>query len=225
MDVRPDRRPSPLREMVRFEVVHQLGRISTWVMFGLFLFPLVGVTLDDLADAQRSEALYHSSLQVAQHGAVMGIVALLILASVAGDAATRDIRTGLEPLVLATPVDRLSYLGGRFLGAFAIAVLLGAAIPLAHLLVPLTQPEAGPDVLGAAHPGAYALTLVLLVLPNAFIGTAILFTLATRLRHGLGSWLGVAVIFFVAQFTQSWFGDVLGRWDLARALDPTGVNA
>ncbi len=222
---RIDHRPPPLWEVLRFEVALQLRRPSTWVMLGLFMLPLVGVASDDLVDAQRRDVFYRAPLFAAQFAAVMGSVALLILASVAGDAATRDIRTRIEPLMLVAPVDRLSYVGGRFLGALAVAAALLAVVPVVHLLVPLFRPEIGGDVLGPVRLASYARIYLLILLPNAFIATALLFTLATAVRHGLGSWLGVVALFVTVQFTQSYFGDVLGRWDLARALDPTGLNA
>ena len=125
-------------EVVRFELAHQLRRRSTWVLFGLFLFPLIGVTTDQLVNAQRGEILFNAPLFVAQGGVVMGLVAMLIMAAVAGDAATRDIRTRLEPLMHAAPVGRAAYLGGRFLGTFMVAAVLLAAVALARLLVPLT---------------------------------------------------------------------------------------
>ena len=117
-------------EIVRFEVVHQFTRRSTWVLFGLFLFPLIGVTLDQVAGTGATDVPFHAPLLVAQHGATMGLVAFLILAVVVGDAATRDIRTRLEPLMAAAPVGRAAYLGGRFCGAFLVAAAVMAAVPI-----------------------------------------------------------------------------------------------
>ena len=102
-------------EIVRFELVFQLRRKSTWFFFGLFLFPLIGVTNERLMDANR-EILFNAPLLLAESSVLMGLVALLLLASVAGDAATRDIQTGLEPLMHAAPIGRVAYVGGRFMG-------------------------------------------------------------------------------------------------------------
>jgi ABC-type transport system involved in multi-copper enzyme maturation permease subunit len=212
-------------EIVRFELAHQLRRRSTWVLFGLFLFPLIGVTSDDLVDARNREILFNAPVFIAQGGVVMGMVALLILAVVAGDAATRDVRARLEPLMHAAPVSRAAYLGGRFMGAFIVAATLVAAVPLAHILVPLTQPELAAEVIGPFRPAAYVQSYLLLMLPSAFVATALMFALATLARHALGSWVGAALLLAGAQFSHSYFGDTLGRWDLATALDPTALNA
>ncbi len=211
-------------EIVRFELVHQLRRRSFWILFGLYLIPLVGVTSDDLAKARGRDILFNAPLSIAASGIVMGLVALILIAAVAGDAATRDVRTRLEPLMHAAPVGRAAYLGGRFVGAVIVAVIVVSAVPLARILVPLAQPELAAGVVGPFRLAPYLQSHVLIMLPNAFVATALLFTLATLVRHPLGSWAGAALVFAWGQFTSSYFGDLLGRWDLAQTLDPTGIN-
>ena len=78
-------------EIVRFELVYQLRRRSTWFVFALFLFPLIGVTNDDLIDARNREILFHAPFFIAESSVIMSLIALLVLAGVAGDAATRDV--------------------------------------------------------------------------------------------------------------------------------------
>jgi ABC-type transport system involved in multi-copper enzyme maturation permease subunit len=211
-------------EIVRFELARQLRRRATWVLFGLFLFPLIGVTSDGLVDAGRRGILFNAPLFIAQNGAVLGLVALVILAVVAGDAATRDVSTRMEPLMHSAPVGRAAYLGGRFLGAFIVAAALVTTVPLVRMLVPSAQPERAAGVLGPSRPAAYLQSYVLLMLPNAFVATALLFTAATLVRHSLGSWVGAVLVAGGAQFSHSYFGDALGRWGLAQAIDPTGLN-
>src|SRR5688572_10853283 len=116
-------------EIVRFELVYQLRRRSTWFIFALFLFPLIGVTNDALIDARNREILFHAPLFIAESSVIMSLIALLVLAGVAGDAATRDVQTRLEPLMHAAPISPAAYVGGRFLGAFAVAAILLAVVP------------------------------------------------------------------------------------------------
>lgn len=212
-------------EIVRFELVHQLGRRATWILFGLFMFPLIGVTDDDLGDAVLRETPFHAPLFSAEASVMMGLIALIVLAAVVGDAATRDVRTRLEPLMHAAPVSRAAYVGGRFVAAFIVAAILLAAVPLVRILVPLTQPELGAEALGPFRPAAYLQTYFLLLLPNAFVATALMFALATLVRHAVGSWIGAALVLVGAQFSHSYFGDMLGRWDLAQTFDSSGLNA
>jgi hypothetical protein len=212
-------------EIVRFELVHQLRRRSTWFIFALFLFPLIGVTNDALIDAGNREILFHAPLSIAQSSVLMSLIALLVLAGVAGDAATRDVQTRMEPLMHAAPVGRGAYVGGRFLGAFALAALLLAVVPLVHMLLPLFHPGLGAETLGPFRPAAYVQSYLLLILPNAFVATALFFALAMLVRHTLGSYAGAALVFAGVQGSIDVVAETLGRWDLAGQLDSTGIVA
>jgi ABC-2 type transport system permease protein len=212
-------------EIVRFELVYQLRRRSTWLIFALFLFPLIGVTNDALIDARNREILFHAPLFIAESSVIMSLIALLVLAGVAGDAATRDVQTRLEPLMHAAPISPAAYVGGRFLGAFAVAAILLAVVPLVRMLLPLFHPGLEAEIVGPFRPAAYLQAYFLLIVPNAFVATALMFALATLVRHTLGSYVGAALVFAGAQFSGDFVGGTLGRWDLAKMLDSTGVIA
>ena len=210
-------------EIVRFELVFQLRRKSTWFFFGLFLFPLIGVTTDQLMDANR-EILFNAPLLRAESSVLMGIVALLVLASVAGDAATRDVQTRLEPLMHAAPVGRVAYVGGRFIGAFTVAALLLAVVPLVHILVPLFNSAPQEELVGPFRLAAHLQSYFVLLVPSAFVAMALMFALAMLVRHTVGSYAGVALLFAGTQL-NFFVAEEMGRWDLANLLDPTGLVA
>ncbi|MGH7503573.1 MAG: hypothetical protein ACREL7_17740 [Longimicrobiales bacterium] len=212
-------------EIVRFELVFQFRRRSTWILFTLYLFPLIGVTRDALAGTRDGAILFNSPLSIAEHSVLMVAVALLLIAAVAGDAATRDVQTRVEPLMHAAPVGPAAYLGGRFLGAFAVAAMLLTAVPLVHILVPLFNPDVDAAVVGHFRPAAYLEAYFLLILPNVFVATACLFALATLVRHTLGSYAGAALLFAGTQISMSFVGELLGRWELAKLLDSMGIVA
>ena len=212
-------------EIVRFELVYQSRRWSTRLLFALFLFPLIGVTDDGLSDARSGEVLFNAPLSIAQTSVIMSMVALLILAGVAGDAATRDVQTRLEPLMHAAPVGRAAYVGGRFLGAFAVVAILLAVVPLVHILVPLFHSGLEPEVVAPFRPATYLQSYFLLTVPNAFVATALMFVSATLVRHTAGSYASAALLFAMTQFGMDFIAEALGRWDLANLLDPTGVIA
>src|SRR6185503_2722859 len=55
--------------------------------------------------------------------------------------------------------------------------------------------------------------------------TALLFALATLVRHTLGSYLGAVLVFAGLLVSDGLVGGTLGRWDLAKLLDSTGHTA
>lgn len=209
-------------EIVRFELVYQLRRRSTWLFFGVFLLPLMGQMNGEVLEARSGENLFNAPLSVALSSVTMTLIALLVIAAVAGDAATRDVQARVEPLMHAAPVGRAAYLGGRFLGAFLVGALLLTAVPLALLLTPLLHPGLEAEFVGPFRPAVYLQSYFLLIVPNVFVATALLFALATLVRHTMGSYLGAAMVLAGTLFTIGFVGGTLGRWDLAMLLSPTG---
>lgn len=209
-------------EIVRFELIYQLKRRSTWIFFGVLLFPLFGQTNGQVIEALERGILFHAPLFIAQSSIGMALIALILMAAVAGDAATRDVQTRVEPLMHAAPIGRAAYLGGRFLGAFIVIALLLLPVPFALLLAPFVHESLTPELVGPFRLAAHLQSFFLLVLPNAFVATALMFALATLMRHTLGSYLGAALVIVGAQLSDDFVGGTLGRWELAKLLSPVG---
>jgi ABC-type transport system involved in multi-copper enzyme maturation permease subunit len=174
----PTRRTAPSTtkwlEIVRFELVYQLRRRAVWVFFAVFLFFLWGNVNDQVTNAGNREILFNAPLLVAQTSGIMSLVALLVIAAVAGDAATRDVQTRLEPLIHAAPIGRAAYLGGRFLGAFIVSAIVLAMVPLVLMLAPFVHSGLSAELVGPFRPAVYLQSYFLLILPNVFVGTALL---------------------------------------------------
>ncbi|MEO8381465.1 MAG: ABC transporter permease [Acidobacteriota bacterium] len=209
-------------EIVRFELVHQLRRRSTWIFCGVFLMLLLGQTNGQVMEARDRAILFHAPLFIAQSSAVMALIALLIMAGMTGDAATRDIETRLEPLMHAAPIGRAVYLGGRFFGAFTVSALLLLIVPLYLLLARFVHPELTAQLVGPSRPAAFLQTYVLLTLPNAFVAVALMFALATLMRHSVGSYAGAALVVAGSILSTQILGRMQGRWELASLFDPAG---
>jgi hypothetical protein len=209
-------------EIVRFELVFQLRRKSTWFFFGLFLIPLIGVTGEQLTDLNR-ETPFNAPLHLAEQGLIFGLVTLLVLAGVVGDAATRDVQTRLEPLMHAAPIGRVAYVGGRFVGAFALVAMLLLVIPLVHIVMPVLEPDA--QLVGPFRLAAHLESYFLLMLPNAFAIAALMFALALLVRHAAASYAAIVFVFAGLQIGVGVIAERWGLWELARMLDLTGFAA
>ena len=73
--------------------------------------------------------LLNSPLVIASTTVIGFLFWLFVGPSVAGDAASRDIESGLHPLSYSAPVGKFDYLAGRFLAAFALNALIMLAAP------------------------------------------------------------------------------------------------
>lgn len=116
------------REVFRFELAHQTRRIWYWLFFAVLLAVAYLLTRDSsLAEAMREDYFVNSPFAIAKVTVVGGLLWLVTAGAVAGEAAARDVATGMHPLVYTAPIDRAEYLGGRFLAAVVLnAVLLMA---------------------------------------------------------------------------------------------------
>ena len=207
----------------RFELAYQLRRPQTWLFLtapvvAAFLFTRDGA----LADAVRDDFWINSPSAVAGATLVSCLLWLLIAPSIAGDAAARDAETRMDPLAYTAPVSRAEYLGGRFLAALVLnaLILLGATLgSVLAVYVPGIQGAA----VGPFRPAAYLTAYGYIALPNAFVATAIQFSLAALGRRTRAAYLGSMLLFFAAYVVSTvvyWF---VGRPDLARLIDPLGV--
>lgn len=202
-------------EVVRFELVYQLGRKSTLLFFALFLLMMYGQINGDVISAREEGISFGAPIFVARTSAGIMLIALLVIAAIAGDAATRDVQLRMEPLLRSAPLKAATYIGGRVAGAFLVVALLLIAVPIGMMLF-------APPPLRAV---AYLQSYLLIVLPNAFVATALLFALASLVRHMVGSYIAAALLFATSLVSQMFIGGSLGQWELAKLLDATGITA
>ena len=201
-----------LGEIFRFELGYQLRRLSTWLAFAiLVVFAFLAIGGDDDAPSVIARITVFGSL-----------IWLLVAATVAGEAATRDAETRMHPLIYTAPVTRGEYLGGRFFAAFLLNALILLAVP-AGILLAARSPGMEAEILGPFRPAAYITAYLFIALPNAFVATAIQFSWAALHRRAIASYLGSLLLFVAAYIVGPFVALKLGLRQLAKLLDPIGV--
>src|SRR5262245_32287595 len=213
-----------LWEIFRFEVGYQLRRPWTWVYFATLFALSLKIATDAYTENARDGGYSFNGPYVIASITVLGsMMALLVIASFAGDAGARDAQTRMHPLVYTLPVGKAAYLRGRFLAAFALSAMILAAVPLAALLS-MFKPGLAPDLLGPFRPGAYLEAYVVIALCNAFVAAALFFSVATLSRRASAGYLGAALLFFTAFIVRLLVAGELGNWELAKIIDPLGLT-
>ena len=163
--------------------------------------------------ARSDNSFSNAPFYIAVMSLVFGTMGLLIGASLAGDAAARDAQTRLDPLLYTAPVSKLDYLGGRFFAAFVLYAVLLLAVPLGLLLAELVG---NPALLGPFRPAAYVVPYLFLLLPNAFVATAVMFSMAALGRRATVSYLGGVLLIAACAFSWSMVATAWGQWELAK---------
>ncbi|WP_309893777.1 M1 family aminopeptidase [Archangium sp.] len=213
-----------LWDIFRYELGYKLRRVSTWLFFAVLLgLSFQVATQGYVANARNGGYSFNGPFVIAAVTLLGSLMGLLVAASLAGDAAARDVQTRMHPLVYTTRVGKAGYLGGRFLAAFVLQALLLVAVPVGLLLALLT-PGLEPELLGPFRPAAYLSAYFILALPNAFVATALLFSMAALGRREMASYLGGVLLFLAAMVSWQFVAGELGRWELAKLMDPLGLT-
>ncbi|GAB2955068.1 M1 family aminopeptidase [Hymenobacter coalescens] len=184
-----------LQRIFALEFRYQLRRATTWLYFGaLLVIAFLIVVANYAPDARDGYFQVNAPVVMASVTVICCVKWLLIGASVAGDAAARDVQTRMHALTYVAPASKAAYLGGRFLAAFALGALVLLAIPLG-LVLALHGAGLEAEILGPFRLAPYLTTFGFIALPNAFFAAAVQFSVATLSRRALGSYLAGAALF------------------------------
>ncbi len=190
-------------EIFRFELAYQLRRPWPWAFFAVLFVVSFLMTRDGtLAEALLDDFFINSPFAIAKTTVVGGLVWLLVAAPMAGEAAARDVATGMHSLTYTLPVSKAEYLGARFLAAFVLNASMLLAVQ-AGILVAVYWPGVSAQLVGPFRPAAYLTAYGFLALPTAFVATAIQFGLATRSGRPMTSYLGSLFLVFMGFFVAS----------------------
>ncbi|HKS21484.1 MAG TPA: M1 family aminopeptidase [Thermoanaerobaculia bacterium] len=209
-------------EVFRFELAHQLRRPSTLAYFFLMLAICTPFVRMLAVGSALAGTILNGPFTVMVTVVFGSMLALLIVAALAADAATRDRDARMHSLFYTSPVGKRPYLLGRSLGAFALSALLLLALPLGAAIA-TAMPWIDPERVGAFRPIAYLAPYLLFALPTAFIATAVAFALATLTHRAMASYAGVAFLFFFSIVCGKLLPTRVG-WGAAKLLDPLGFT-
>lgn len=207
------------KEIFLFEIYYQVRRPSTWIFF-IAVQALIFLVLDEFVDYTArtgGEMLINSPLSIAEMTGYANKFGLLLIMALAGNGAMRDIQTRMDPLVFTTPVDKGSYLGGRFFGTFIIAsILMLLIVPFCMFI---TSQTGNAKYMGPFIPLGYINSSLFITIPNVFISTALIYWFVLTFRHTMGAYVGGLVLFVLSTFTL----DIAGSWFLGKIIDPFGT--
>jgi hypothetical protein len=214
-----------------FEVRQRLRMISTYVYFGIFLVlgaffilaaggAIPGATVDF---GTGGKVNINSPWSLSMLMPLMASFGVIITASIAGRATHHDGHSDSTALFFTTPITRMDYLGGRFLGALGVVLLLSLATGLGTYLDSIA-PWMPATRVGPQRFAAYAMPYVLVMIPNMLMMAAVFFAIAALTRRMLPVYVGAVVALLGYFIGINLTGDVERR-TLAALVDPFGVMA
>ncbi|MEW5929202.1 MAG: M1 family aminopeptidase [Gemmatimonadota bacterium] len=212
-----------LREIFRFEFVYQARRPWPWLAFAvLVVFAFQNTRVGIVPVTLPQDFVLNSPFIIAAVSVFSCLIWLLVASAMAGEAAARDVYTGMHPLTYTSPVSRAEYLGGRFLAAFALNALVLLGVQVGSLLA-VYAPGVAPEIVGPFRPAAYLAAYAFIALPNAFIVAAFQFALALWSGRAMASYFASVLLLFLAGPVSLLLTFALGEPALGKMVDPIGI--
>ena len=118
------KRPSLFLPVAAFEWRLQVRSAVLWVGFALFFLLAFGATtVDQIQIGARGNVHINAPYAILQTTGIMSVFAVFVVVALVAGTVVRDEETGFAPILRSTRLGRGAYLGGRFLGALAAALL------------------------------------------------------------------------------------------------------
>ena len=215
-----------LGEIFRFEFAYQLRRPWPWLsVAALIVFAFFATRVGIVPVTLPQDFILNSPFIITAISVLSCQIWLLVAPAVAGEAAARDVHTGMHPLVYASPISKTEYLGGRFLAALALNALILLGVQVGSLLA-VYAPGMNPDIVGPFRPAAYLGAYAFIGLTNALIGTTVQFAAALLAGRPMAAYVGSFGLFFISYPVTAFLAfSRIARPEIARVTDPIGVFA
>ncbi|MDM7928799.1 ABC transporter permease/M1 family aminopeptidase [Blastomonas fulva] len=210
--------------IARFELRYQFRNPVFWVATVLFFLLTFGATtVESIRLGSGGNIFTNAPTAIAQIMLTMSLFFMFVTTAFVANVVVRDDETGFGGIIRSTKVNKLSYMLGRFSGAFLGAAVAFLAVPAA-IWIGTWMPWVDPELIGPNRLQDYAFAFLVIALPNLLITSAIFFAVAIWTRSVTYSYLAVIVCMF-AYFALT---AMLRKWpdvSLAAYFEPFGTIA
>ncbi len=220
-----------LATIAGFELRQRLRRISTYVyfavMFGISFFwvsasggAISSVSMDFGTGGRVLINSPYALYNILVFSSIFGVV---IIAALAGQATYQDIGSNSTPFFYTAPITKFDYLAGRFLGSFAVQLLIFSGIGFGGWIA-MHMPWIDSSRVGPERLMAYLAPYLIFIVPNLLITTAVFFAVAALARKMMPVYIS-AVIFLLGYLVANILAGDVTNSVIASLVDPFGGNA
>jgi ABC-type transport system involved in multi-copper enzyme maturation permease subunit len=208
-----------------FEIRYWLRSIMLWVFTGVIsLLILLALSTDQVTvGTSIGNTMRNAPYVIELYYSTMWAITLLMVTAFVNSAATREFSHNMHQIIFSTPIRKLEFLLGRFLGAVVISTIPLLGISVGALLVPL-MPWVDADRFGPVYWSVHWQSVLIFGLPNTIFIAAIIFAIAVLSRSTVVSFLGGLVLMVVDVVAGVLQSDMRNE-KIAAILDPFGNRA
>jgi hypothetical protein len=208
----------------RFEIRYWLRQPMVYVFLFINALLVFGaISSDNVQIGQSFDNLNVNAPYTAQamYG-YMSLIMLLMVTAFVQSAALRDFSYQTEQIIFSTPLSKVSYLLGRFLGACLIALVPLLGVTLGVLIGPM-MPWVDPERVGPVVWEAHIQGMLLFGIPNTFIIGVIVFGIAAVSRSTIASFVGALALLVGYSIAGAFLGN-LDNEQMGNLLDPFALG-
>jgi ABC-type transport system involved in multi-copper enzyme maturation permease subunit len=211
--------------IARFEARYHLKAPLFYILTAIFfLLTFLATTTDGVQIGGAVGNVHRNSPYVTMMFlTVWSIFGVLVVTAFVANAIQRDFDLNIDSLFFSSPVRKVPFLAGRFIGAFSVAVLVYVGVALA-IIIGGFMPWIEKERLGPFDLWPYVYSILVMVVPNLLLAGAIFFAVAALTRSVMITYSSV-VAFFVAYGIAEEMGSDLEYEAAAALLDPFGMTA
>lgn len=188
------------KQLLQFEIFYQFKQ-RAFPLFAL-LFLALGVFVGQQGFAPQG-VNFNSGYQVYFHTSLFTLGSVFIIMFFAISAMLRDKQHTMEGLIFSTSIKKQQYFLSRFLGTFMFSVLAFSPFVLGYIFGNFFF-GLDPERLADFHLITYLQPWLLIVLPNIFICSAVVFSICTLTQKNLATYAS-AVFIYTLYFISSMF--------------------
>jgi len=131
----------------------------------------------------------------------------------------RDQKHEIESIIYSTPITKFQFFWSRFLGVFVFSLVAFSMVLVGFGLGTLF-PNLDPTKVAPFDFGSYAWTWLIFILPNVFICSAVIFSVATITKNNIATYISAILIYTLYMVGSLYFNSPI----LAQATPSTPDN-
>ncbi|MGH9751674.1 MAG: ABC transporter permease/M1 family aminopeptidase [Blastocatellia bacterium] len=213
-------------EIFLFEIKFRLKRVSTYVYFAIWFFmAFLMVSVRQFGPGSFGGKVFvNSPFIIAQVMSLLAAFGLVVISALFGTPIYRDFEQDTYQMFFTRPIRKFDYLGGRWLGSFAIATLIFSGL-IFGLMIGKFMPWADQERLAPINLWFHLQPFLLFVVAEIFFAGALFFAAGALTRNIVFVYLqGVAFLglYLILLVLTGNNPDFLQKFWPA-ALDPLGL--
>lgn len=210
-------------KFIKFELQYWLKTPMLWIfMFIYLLLIALVVSTDNVSIGGGVGSVYKNAPHAIQsYYSNMLFVILLTTTAFMNSSASRDLETGMYQFIFTSPIKKLNYFFGKFIGAYFASLIPTIGVSLGSIIGPFLPWAEESIRYGEFNLSGHLAGFLVFAVPNTLIIAAVIFTVALFFRSSIISFVS-AILLLVLYIISSTILNGLEKEFLASLFDPFG---